>query len=103
MALPNFIANKLLTGLTNLLYGVRLTDMETCYKALTADVVKSLKLRANRFTFEPEITALIARKGIRIKELPISYNGRDAKHGKKIKTRDFFYAVIVLFWKRFVA
>ena len=96
MAFPNWAANKFLTFLTNLLYGTSLTDMETCYKVFKADIVKTLKLRANRFTFEPEVTALLARKRIKIKELPISYRGRTAKEGKKIKTRDFFFAILTL-------
>lgn len=100
MALPNFIANKFLTMLTNILFGIRITDMETCYKVFKADVVKSLKLRANRFTFEPEVTSLLAKKGIKIKELPVTYRGRTAEEGKKINWKDFVYAVLVLFWQR---
>jgi glycosyltransferase involved in cell wall biosynthesis len=100
MAAPNFIANKLLTFLTCLLFGMRITDMETCYKALSSDIAKRLKLRANRFTFEPEVTAQVAKLGINIVEVPISYHGRSARQGKKIKTRDFFYAVGVLIFQR---
>jgi len=100
MAFPNFVANKLLTFFTNLLFGIKITDMETCYKAFRADIVKSLPLRADRFTFEPEVTALLAKGKITIKELPISYRGRTAKEGKKIKTKDFFYAVFTLLWQR---
>ncbi len=96
MAFPNWIANRFLTWLTNLLYGLKLTDMETCYKAFKADIIKGLKLKANRFTFEPEVTALIAKKRIKIIELPISYRGRTAEEGKKIKARDFFFAVLIL-------
>ncbi len=97
MAFPNWIANKFLTGLTNVLFGLRLTDMETCYKAFRAEIIKGLDLQANRFTFEPEVTALVARKKIHILELPITYRGRTAKEGKKIKAKDFFFAVLMLF------
>lgn len=93
MALPNYIANKILTLFTNLLYGLKLTDMETCYKLVKADILKSLPLAANGFSFEPEVTALLTKRGFSICELPIRYHGRTAEQGKKIKTRDFFYAV----------
>ncbi len=96
MAFANWIANLFLTWVTNVLYGLNLTDMETCYKVFRADIVKNLKLRANRFTFEPEVTALLAKKKIKIMELPISYHGRTAKEGKKIKAKDFFYAILIL-------
>ena len=101
MALPNFIANRALTFLTNLLFGTGITDMETCYKAIRADIIKGMKLRANRFTFEPEVTSQAAKLGVRIKEVPISYAGRSAKQGKKIKAKDFLYAIGVLFYQRF--
>jgi glycosyltransferase involved in cell wall biosynthesis len=100
MAFPSFAANKVLTQLTNLLFGLHLTDMETCYKVFKAERVKSLPLRANRFAFEPEVTAQIAKSGVTIKELPISYRGRSGKAGKKIKARDFFFAVGTLIWQR---
>lgn len=96
MAFPNWIANKALTRLTNLLYGLNLTDMETCYKVLKADLLKSLPLKADRFAFEPEVTALLAKRKIPIVEFPIHYNGRTAKKGKKIKAKDFFFAVLAL-------
>lgn len=96
MAYPNWIANKFLTQLTNIFYGLKLTDMETCYKVFRAEIIKDLKLRANRFTFEPEVTALLSKRKIAIKELPISYRGRTAKEGKKIKAKDFFYAILIL-------
>lgn len=96
MAFANWIANRFLTWVTNVLYGLKLTDMETCYKVFRADIVKNLKLRANRFTFEPEVTALLAKKKIKIIELPISYHGRTAEEGKKIKAKDFFFAVLIL-------
>lgn len=96
MAFANWIANRFLTWVTNVLYGLNLTDMETCYKVFRADIVKNLKLRANRFTFEPEVTALLAKKKIKIIELPISYHGRTAEEGKKIKAKDFFFAILIL-------
>ena len=92
----SWLANRTLTLLTSWLYGLHLTDMETCYKVFKADLVKGLPLTANRFTFEPEITAVFAKKGIRIIELPIQYRGRTTKEGKKIKVRDFFFAVLTL-------
>ena len=96
MAFPNWLANKLLTKITNILFGLHLTDMETCYKVFRADVLKRLPLKANRFAFEPEVTALLAKREVAIKELPISYSGRTAKKGKKIKARDFFFAALTL-------
>jgi glycosyltransferase involved in cell wall biosynthesis len=101
MTLPCWLANKFLTLLTNILYGINISDVETCYKAFRADVVKSLDLRANRFTFDPEVTALISRRNIPIRELPISYHCRTSRQGKKIKAIDFFYAVLALLVRRF--
>jgi len=100
MALPNFIANKILTFVTNILFSANLTDMMTCYKIVRADVIKSIRLRANRFTFEPEITALLLKKGLKITELPIDYHGRTSKEGKKIQAKDFLFTITVLFWQR---
>lgn len=97
MAFPNFIANKFLTWLTNVLYGARLTDMETCYKLVKMDVLRSIKLNADRFDFEPELTTKLLKKRIPILEMPITYHGRTSGEGKKIKARDFFIAVKVLF------
>lgn len=96
MAFANYIANRFLTKCTNFLYGLHLTDMETCYKLMKADLLKGLPLRANRFSFEPEVTAFLAKRGIPIRELPISYRGRTAEEGKKIKARDFFFAIATL-------
>ena len=101
MSRTGWLANKALTKLTNILYGLKLTDMETCYKVFRAEIVKNLDLRANQFTFEPEVTALIAKRGISIKELPVSYCGRTIREGKKIKAKDFISAVFVLLAKRF--
>jgi len=96
MAFPNYIANRFLTWVTNLLFGTRLTDMETCYKLIRKNLMSALQLSARRFDFEPEITAKLAKKKSRIVELPIHYNGRTASEGKKIKSRDFFIALKVL-------
>lgn len=101
MAFPNYIANRFLTWITNLLYGTCLTDMETCYKIVPKDLMISLGLSAHRFDFEPEITARLAKKDVRILELPIRYSGRTASEGKKIKARDFFIALKILFASRF--
>lgn len=101
MAWAGCAANYVLTFLTNVLYGSRLTDMETCYKLIRKEVLQNLTLSASRFDFEPEITSKLLKKGIKIQELPISYHGRTASEGKKIKARDFFAAVWVLFVNRF--
>jgi glycosyltransferase involved in cell wall biosynthesis len=100
MAFPNYVANRFLTWLTNCLYGCKLTDMETCYKLVKRDVLASLNLTARRFDFEPEITSKLTLRGISILEMPISYQGRTAAEGKKIKARDFFMAIEVLFKNR---
>ncbi|HSX53111.1 MAG TPA: glycosyltransferase family 2 protein [Patescibacteria group bacterium] len=86
----NKIANKLLTTLSNILSGLNLTDMETCYKMIRGDLVRELAkdLRAQRFGFEAEITARIAKKGARVYEVGISYYGRSKEEGKKIGMRD---------------
>jgi len=73
------LGNKFLTAVTNLLYGVRLHDMETCYKVMTAEIAKSLEIECNRFDLEPEITAKIIRQGYKIHEVPISYHPRKEK------------------------
>jgi glycosyltransferase involved in cell wall biosynthesis len=87
------LANRALTLLSNLATDLNLTDMETCYKMMTRDVVKSLRLRSDRFGIEPEITAKIARLGYRVYEVPISYYGRDYWEGKKIGWKDAVSAV----------
>jgi glycosyltransferase involved in cell wall biosynthesis len=82
------IGNRLLTTLSNLFTNLNLTDMETCYKMIRADLLRSLPLRANRFGIEPELTARLAQAGARIYELPISYHGRSYAEGKKIRWTD---------------
>lgn len=96
MSLRHRIGNRLLTGLTNLLYGSSLTDMETCYKLFARDVVAKLPLAADRFDIEPELTARVLRQGIEIVEVPISYSGRSYVSGKKIDWRDLIVAVRTL-------
>jgi glycosyltransferase involved in cell wall biosynthesis len=89
-------ANRFLTGLTNVLYGSSITDMETCYKVMRTDVARSLDLTANRFDIEPEITARLLRTGRRIVELPIRFTPRSRAAGKKIGWRDAVAAVRTL-------
>jgi len=88
------IGNKFLTTLSNIFTNLNLTDMETCYKLFRADVIKSLRLKEQRFGFEPEVTAKISRiPGIRIYEVGISYYGRTYQDGKKIGWKDGFRAI----------
>ncbi|MDI9564669.1 MAG: glycosyltransferase family 2 protein [Bacteroidota bacterium] len=88
------IGNKLLTFLSNMFTNLNLTDMETCYKLFRTEIIKGIDLRENRFGFEPEVTAKIARiPGIRIYEVGISYYGRTYEEGKKINWRDGFRAL----------
>lgn len=101
MSTLHYFGNKLLTLLTNLFYGVMLTDMETCYKLIPGDFVRSLNIKSDRFDFEPEITAKILKSGLKIREVPISYSGRAFSEGKKITWRDGFKAVYTLIKFRF--
>lgn len=98
----NMVANRGLTLATNILYNAILSDMETCYKVFRAEVVQGMQIRSRRFEFEPEITAKVLKKGIRIYEVPISYNGREWNEGKKIKWTDAPIALWTLFKYRFV-
>ena len=97
----SILANQVLTGVTNMLFGGRLTDMETCYKVMTRDIAQSLHLESNRFDIEPEITAKLLRAGHSILELPIRFEPRSRAQGKKIGWRDGFRAIQVLFKYRF--
>jgi len=97
----HYLGNKLLTHITNLLYGTILTDMETCYKAFKGDILRSLTLRSNRFDFEPEVTAKVLKRGYKLFEVPISYHGRGFGEGKKITWRDGVVAVACLIRYRF--
>jgi glycosyltransferase involved in cell wall biosynthesis len=99
--LHHYIGNKLLTFMTNILYNNILTDMETGYKAFRTEIIQGVKIRSNRFDFEPEITAKVLKKGYRIYEVPIYYAGRDYAEGKKITWRDGFSAMWALVRFRF--
>lgn len=99
--LTHYLGNKVLTLITNLLYNVTLTDMETCYKVFKADFIKNVKIESNRFDFEPEITAKVIKMGARIKELPVSYYGRQHAEGKKITWKDGIHAIKALLRFRF--
>jgi glycosyltransferase involved in cell wall biosynthesis len=101
MTTLHYLGNKVLTFITNILFGVTLTDMETCYKLVPGNFIRHLKIRSERFDFEPEITAKILKAGLKIKEVPISYRGRTASEGKKITWRDGFRAVWTLIKFRF--
>ena len=101
--LMSVAANRFLTGVTNLLYGASLTDMETCYKIMRTDIARSLRLTANRFDIEPEITARLLRAGHRITELPVRFDARSRAQGKKIGWRDGVRALQVLVGERFSA
>ena len=94
--LKTVLANRLLTALTNMLYGSSLTDMETCNKVMRADVARALDLECNRFDIEPEITAKLLRAGHRIVERPVRFEPRNRAQGKKIGWRDGFHAIVVL-------
>ena len=99
--LHHYLGNRFLSMITNILYNNILTDMETGYKAFRAPVIKSVKIRSNRFDFEPEITAKVLKQGYRIYEVPIYYAGRDYAEGKKITWRDGFAAIWALIRFRF--
>ena len=98
----HMLGNKLLTLITNILYNTILSDMETCYKAFRADVIKGIPLKSRRFEFEPEITAKVLKRGHRIFEVPISYYGREYSEGKKITWREGPKALWTLIKYRFV-
>ena len=93
-----YLANRILTGLTNFLYGVRMTDMMTCYKVFTREVAERLDLVSDGFDIEPELTAKILRGGWRWCEVPVTYRARTYGEGKKIRVRDFFRVVRAL-WR----
>ena len=98
----HMVANKMLTFMTNILYNNILTDMETGYKVFRREVVENMPLHAKRFEFEPEFTAKILKRKVRIFEVPISFNPRDYSEGKKIGIKDAFEAVWALLKYRFV-
>jgi glycosyltransferase involved in cell wall biosynthesis len=96
--LKTVLANRFLTGLTNVLYGSHLTDMETCYKIMRTEVARALDLECNRFDIEPEITAKLLCAGHRIVERPVRFEPRSRAQGKKIGWRDGLQAIAVL-WR----
>jgi glycosyltransferase involved in cell wall biosynthesis len=98
----NMVANKILTMITNILYNNILSDMETGYKVFKRELVKDIPLHSRRFEFEPEFTAKILKRKIRIYEVPITFNPRDYSEGKKIKLWDAFEALWALIKYRFV-
>ncbi|MBN2499871.1 MAG: glycosyltransferase family 2 protein [Anaerolineales bacterium] len=98
----NMVANKILTFVTNILYNNILTDMETGYKVFRKEVVEGMTLHARGFEFEPEFTAKLLKRNVRIYEVPISFNPRPYDEGKKIKAKDGFIAMWALIKYRFV-
>jgi glycosyltransferase involved in cell wall biosynthesis len=94
------VGNRFLTLLSNALTNLNLTDMETCYKVFRREVLDGIRLRSDRFGFEPEFTAKVARRRLRVYEVPISYSGRTYDEGKKITWRDGVKAVFALLWFR---
>jgi glycosyltransferase involved in cell wall biosynthesis len=99
--LTHYLGNLLITFVTNLLYNTMLTDMETCYKLMRVDVLRSMDLKSNGFGIEPEITAKVFKRGYKVYEVPISYDGRGYEEGKKITWRDGVVALWVLLKYRF--
>jgi glycosyltransferase involved in cell wall biosynthesis len=97
----HYLGNKFLTLLSNMLTNLNLTDMETCYKVFKKEVLDNIKIKSNRFGFEPEFTAKVAKKGFRIYETPISYSGRTYAEGKKIDWKDGIKAIFAIIWFRF--
>jgi glycosyltransferase involved in cell wall biosynthesis len=98
----HLVANKLLTFMTNVLYNSILSDMETGYKLFKREIIHAIPLRARRFDFEPEITAKLLKRRMRIFEVPITFNPREYSEGKKIGMKDAFEAVWTLLKYRFI-
>jgi len=97
----HYLGNRLLTTITNVLYNTMLSDMETCYKVMRLEVLKSMTLQSDGFGIEPELTAKIFKRGYRVYEVPITYDGRGYEEGKKITWRDGVVALWVLLKYRF--
>ncbi len=99
----HYLGNKLLTTLSNMFTGLNLTDMETCYKVFRREAIDAIAptLKSDRFGFEPEVTAKVAKRGLRIYELPVSYSGRDYSEGKKITWKDGLQALWCIIRFRF--
>jgi len=98
----HYFGNQLLTIVTNIFFGVMLTDMETCYKLVPGKFVRKLDIKSERFDFEPEITAKILKSGLKIREVPITYKGRSFSEGKKITWKDGIAALYTLIKFKFV-
>jgi len=89
----HYLGNKILTTFSNIFTNLNLTDMETCYKVFKAEILNEINIKSNRFGFEPEFTAKVAKRKFRIYEVPISYHGRDYSEGKKITWKDGIIAL----------
>jgi len=96
-----YLGGIFLTWLTNIIYGVKITDESTCYKLFKTEIIKSIPLKCTGFEFCPEVTAKIAKRKIKICEIPINYHARHIKEGKKIKWKDGFLAIWVLIKYKF--
>ena len=99
--LRSYLANQFLTTLANIVNGTKITDMETCYKVIRTSILKEISLYSDRFGFEPEITAKIAKRKCRIVEVPITYRGRDYHEGKTVSWKDGIAAIYHIFRFRF--
>lgn len=99
--LRSYLANRFLTSLANFVNGTKLTDMETCYKVIKTDILKDISLRSDRFGFEPEITAKLAKRKCKIVDVPISYRGRDYHEGKTVSWKDGVAAIFHILRFRF--
>ena len=100
--LRSYLANQFLTTLANIVNGTKLTDMETCYKVIRTAILKELSLNSDRFGFEPEITAKLAKRKCKIVEVPITYRGRDYHEGKTVGWKDGVAAIFHIFRFRFL-
>lgn len=101
MSLSHYLGNRFLTFVSNLVNGLKLSDMETCYKVFKPEILEGMTLKSDRFDFEPEFTAKIARKRLRVCEVPIRYYGRTHAEGKKISWRDGIAALFTIIRFRF--
>ena len=91
--LSSFVANKVLTFISNVMSGMKVTDMETCYKVIKSSILREIELTSDRFGIEPEITAKLAKRDVKLVEMPIEYHGRDHATGKKINWKDGLSAI----------
>lgn len=97
----HYVGNRFLTTLSNMFTNLNLSDMETCYKVFRSSLLSRMRLKSNRFGFEPEFTVKVARLGCRIYEVPVSYHGRGYESGKKITWKDGVNAIGCIVWYRF--